>query len=84
MRQEAFKQYLMTTKGRGNKPYAESTADERVRCCKTIERLFGVDLDVIAKNAIDRAVLRGHVQNLSKSNVNTFCHALASYYKFAE
>ena len=66
------------------KPYAESTANERVRFCSTIENIFKVDLDKISKSFIEKNKLICKVNSLDKSHVNTFVHALSAYFVFAK
>jgi hypothetical protein len=43
----------MMQKRLGGKRYSESTADERVRFCYTIEKEYGVDLEQMAQSAAD-------------------------------
>jgi hypothetical protein len=84
MRESEFKTFLMTKKWFANKPYAESTADERVRCCKVIEKTFKKDLDEVSKNIVERDLLSVAVKKMNKSNINTFGHALSAYFVFAK
>lgn len=84
MRACEFKKFLMTKKWKGNKPYTESTADERVRCCKTIEKTFKKDLDEVAKDIVERDVLIEEVKGMAKSNIKSFSYALSAYFMFAD
>ena len=83
MQKDAFKHYLRTNKFVGNKPYSESVADERVRCCGTIEKTFSVDLDLISDTA-RRADLLSKVSAMKKSHVKTFVSSLQLYFDFAD
>lgn len=84
MRREEFKKYLMLQKRRGGKCYSESTADERVRFCHTIEKEYGVDLEQMVQSAADSQNLLKAVESRGKTHTSTFCSSLESYFTFAK
>ena len=67
MRREEFKKYLMMQKRLGGKHYSESTAEERARCCSTIEKEYGVDLERTAQSAADSQNLLKTVETIEKT-----------------
>lgn len=84
MRKAAFKKFLMTKKSPVDRPYAASTAEERARCCGTIEKTFGIDLDEVAQNYKEKFRVLDLVGGMEKSNIPTFLHALSAYFEFAD
>ncbi len=84
MRREEFKKYLMMQKRLGGKRYSESTAEERARCCSTIEKEYGVDLDKIVPSTSDSQNLLKTVETIEKTHASTFCHSLEAYFAFVK
>ncbi len=85
MDRDAFKRYLRTNKFAGNKPYSESTADERVRCCRTIEEDLSINLDtVVDPNERVNLIEKVKVTYMNRSHPNTFIHSLEAYFDFMD
>jgi hypothetical protein len=84
MRNEEFKKHLITKPVNNGKPYSDSTANERVRFCETIEKEFARDLDLVASDLNERTSLLANVKTMSRSHVNTYVKSLLLYYDFVD
>ena len=84
MRKEEFKKYLIAKKGERKKRFSESTADERVRCCATIEKEFLVDLEKVVQSETKSETLLKSVARIKKTHANNFLNSLSTYFVFAK
>ena len=84
MRNEEFKKHLITMPVNNGKPYSDSTANERVSFCETIEKKFARDLDLVASDLNERTSLLANVKAMSRSHVNTYVKSLLLYYDFVD
>jgi len=82
MRRNEFIRYLTASQYPNGKPFAKSTAEEMASLCSSIEKEYGMDLDVALRDRAQKARLLGFVSTIKRAKPDKYMRAILNYVDF--